>query len=69
VALHYGARSSGGLLDGWLVDESDAAAVEAVTAAGISARAVPLLMPDTGRAAAMAQAALDLAAALRPTAA
>ena len=27
-ALHYGARSDGGLLDGWLVDSGDAGAVE-----------------------------------------
>ena len=49
VALHYGARSAGGLLDAWLVDETDAAAVAALTAAGISAVAVPLWMrdPDT----------------------
>jgi LPPG:FO 2-phospho-L-lactate transferase len=69
VALHYGGRSSGGLLDGWLVDESDDGAVETVVAAGIRCRAVPLLMPDTGRAAAMARAALDLAAELRPASA
>jgi LPPG:FO 2-phospho-L-lactate transferase len=66
VGLHYGARSSGGLLDGWLVDESDVEAVAEVSAAGIHCRAVPLLMSDLGRSAAMARAALDLAAALRP---
>ena len=64
VAQHYGARSAGGLLDGWLVDEVDRAAVAAVEAAGISCRATPLLMPDVDRAEAMARAALDLAAAL-----
>jgi LPPG:FO 2-phospho-L-lactate transferase len=69
VALHYGSRKAGGLLDGWLVDESDAAAVEPVVGAGISCRAVPLLMPDATRAAAMARAALDLADELRPAAA
>jgi LPPG:FO 2-phospho-L-lactate transferase len=62
VALHYGARSRGGLLDGWLVHDSDAAAVEPVTAAGITCAAVPLLMTDVDAAAAMAKAALDLAA-------
>jgi len=65
VAAHYGARTAGGLLDGWLVDDSDADAVGSVAALGISARAVPLLMPDEARAAAMARAALDLAAELR----
>ncbi|MFF4329544.1 2-phospho-L-lactate transferase [Streptomyces sp. NPDC001591] len=57
VALHYGP----GLLDGWLVDTSDADAVDTVTAAGIPCRAVPLMMTDTGATAAMARAALDLA--------
>jgi LPPG:FO 2-phospho-L-lactate transferase len=69
VALHYGSRATGGLLDGWLVDESDAEAVPRVEAAGISCRAVPLLMPDVDRAARMAGAALDLCAALPPRAA
>ena len=46
VALHYGARSGGGLLDAWLVDETDAATVDAITGAGIVASAVPLWMRD-----------------------
>ncbi|MEW1634304.1 2-phospho-L-lactate transferase [Streptomyces sp. NPDC093801] len=57
VALHYGSE----LLDGWLVDTSDADAVDAVTAAGIACRAVPLMMTDPAATAAMARAALDLA--------
>lgn len=65
VALHFGARRDGGLLDGWLVDERDAAAVPQVTAAGITARAVPLLMSSVEATAAMAAAALDLATAVR----
>ena len=65
VALHYGARGHGGLLDGWLVDSSDADAVAAVGAAGIACRAVPLLMPDVPSATAMARSALALAAELR----
>jgi LPPG:FO 2-phospho-L-lactate transferase len=62
VARHYGARGSGGLLDAWLVDTVDAAAVPALTSSGIRTRAVPLLMRDTTHSAAMAAAALDLAA-------
>jgi LPPG:FO 2-phospho-L-lactate transferase len=62
VAHHYGARRGAGLLDGWLVDTVDAAAVPALTSAGIHTRAVPLLMRDTTSSAAMAAAALDLAA-------
>ncbi|WP_019878263.1 2-phospho-L-lactate transferase [Sporichthya polymorpha] len=56
VALHYGPD----LLDGWLVDTSDSAAVETVTAAGIRSRAVPLRMTDVDATAAMAAAALEL---------
>jgi LPPG:FO 2-phospho-L-lactate transferase len=65
VARHYGARSAGGLLDGWLVDTADAAAVAKVEAAGIACRAVPLLMRDVDATAEMARAALSLAADLR----
>ena len=60
VAEHYGSRADGGLLDGWLVDEQDAEAVARVEAAGISCRAVPLMMTDVEATAAMAAAALDL---------
>ena len=61
VALHYGARSTGGVLDGWLVDTVDASAVTAVEAAGIACRAVPLMMTDLDATTAMAQAAFELA--------
>jgi LPPG:FO 2-phospho-L-lactate transferase len=61
VGLHYGARASGGLLDGWLVDESDADAVPRLTDAGIRSRAVPLWMRDVPATSRMAAASLDLA--------
>lgn len=61
VALNYGAD----LLDGWLVDTADAASVEAVEAAGIACRAVPLLMTDVPATAEMARAALALAEQVR----
>ncbi|MFF9056070.1 2-phospho-L-lactate transferase [Streptomyces erythrochromogenes] len=61
VALHYGTE----LLDGWLVDTSDAAAVADVEAAGIICRAVPLMMTDLEATAEMARAALELAEASR----
>ena len=57
VGRHYGARSAGGLLDGWLVDTAD----EGAQVPGVEVRAVPLLMHDRDAAAAMARAALDLA--------
>jgi LPPG:FO 2-phospho-L-lactate transferase len=60
VAEHYGARSQGGVLDGWLVDERDADAVPRVEAAGVRCRAVPLMMSDLDATAAMVDAALDL---------
>ena len=61
VARHYCARSDGGVLDAWLVDERDAALVPDVEAAGITCRAVPLMMTDDDATAAMAAAALELA--------
>lgn len=60
VAEHYGARATGGLLDGWLVDERDAEAVARVEAAGIPCRAVPLMMTDHDATAEMAAQALAL---------
>jgi LPPG:FO 2-phospho-L-lactate transferase len=55
VGRHYGSD----LLDGWLVDTSDAG----VTVPGVEVRAVPLLMTDLEATAAMARAALELAGA------
>lgn len=56
VGRHYGARSAGGLLDGWLVGDGDAADV-----AGVAVRSAPLLMTDPKATAAIVQAALDVA--------
>jgi LPPG:FO 2-phospho-L-lactate transferase len=63
VGLHYGARAADGILDGWLVDETDAAAVAGLRAAGIAAAAVPLWMTDIPATAAMAAAAIELVGA------
>jgi LPPG:FO 2-phospho-L-lactate transferase len=60
VAAHYGA----GLLDGWLVDEQDKAAVDAPELAGIAVRALPLYMTDLSASAEIARAALALAGEL-----
>jgi LPPG:FO 2-phospho-L-lactate transferase len=62
VGLHYGSRSDGGLLDGWLVDVADADDVRRVVDAGLPCRAVPLLMTDLEATAAMAAAAVGLVA-------
>lgn len=56
VGEHYGARSGTGILDGWLVDEGDTAAVD-----GLMVRQIPLLMTDPGATAEMVRAGLDLA--------
>jgi LPPG:FO 2-phospho-L-lactate transferase len=60
VGLHYGSRSNGGVLDGWLVDERDADQVDRVVAGGLACRAVPLMMTDHDATAAMAAAAVGL---------
>lgn len=60
VARHYGSRTDGGLLDGWLVDEVDAASVPRLAEAGVPARAVPLWMRDETTSAALARAALTM---------
>jgi LPPG:FO 2-phospho-L-lactate transferase len=65
VARHYGARASGGLLDGWLVDEVDAGVVAGLDADGIATRAIPLWMKSDALSAAIASAALDLASGAR----
>jgi LPPG:FO 2-phospho-L-lactate transferase len=56
VGRHYGARKDGGLLDGWLIHDTDTADVP-----GVDVRAVPLLMTDDEATAAMVRAALEVA--------
>ena len=56
VAAHYGARTHGGLLDGFLVAPDDTAAVE-----GLEVRAVPLLMTDDDLTAQMVREAMAVA--------
>jgi len=60
VGRHYGARRDGGLLDGWLVHETDTADID-----GVAVRAIPLLMTDDDATAQMVHAALDLAGLTR----
>ncbi|MUL46824.1 2-phospho-L-lactate transferase [Mycobacterium sp. CBMA293] len=56
VGTHYGARSTTGILDGWLIDEGEAAEVD-----GVLVKAVPLLMTDPDATAEMVRAGLELA--------
>jgi LPPG:FO 2-phospho-L-lactate transferase len=65
VARHYGLRAQSGLLDGWLVDETDKDAADALVEDGLLARAVPLLMHDVDAAAAIASEALRMAGEVR----
>jgi len=64
VAGHLGARSGGGVLDGWLVDDTDADQLDAIEAAGLRCRAVPLYMSDDETTAQLARDTLALAAVL-----
>ena len=54
----YGSRSDGGVLDGWLVDTSDAG----TEVAGVRTRAVPLWMTDEEVTAQMVRQALEVIA-------
>ena len=56
VGAHYGARSSTGILDGWLIHEGDHATVP-----GVDVRAVPLLMTEPAVTAEMVRAGMELA--------
>jgi LPPG:FO 2-phospho-L-lactate transferase len=60
VARHYGRRGAGGLLDGWLVDDADKDAADRLNEEGLPTLAMPLLMSDTEKTAAMAVAAIEL---------
>ncbi len=55
VGRHYGARAHGGLLDGWLIHDTDSADVP-----GVAVRAIPLMMTGDDATAAMVRTALDL---------
>ncbi len=56
VGRHYGARSSGGLLDGYLVATGDE-----TTVPGVEVAQAPLLMTDPAATAAMVAACVELA--------
>ncbi len=61
VAAHYGARSTGGVLDAWLLAEEDAASADRVAGLGIRPVVTPLWMRDAETSAALAEAALQTA--------
>ena len=65
VGRHYGPRSAGGVLDGWLIDETDAPSAPSLEASGLAVASVPLWMRDLETSAALAGAAMDLGGAIR----
>lgn len=60
VAEYYGARTDGGILDGWLLAEEDAGSVALVRQAGIACAASNLWMRSPEVTAEMVRGALDL---------
>jgi LPPG:FO 2-phospho-L-lactate transferase len=60
VALHYGSRSNGGLIDAWLMDEVDAASANYLPAAGLKVDVGPLWMTTPATTAEIAKRALRL---------
>ncbi len=64
VAGFYGARSRSGVLDGWLMDETDEEYLPMLKEVGLHGATAPLWMTDTSTTAAMASAALAMAATL-----
>ena len=46
VGLHYGSRAAGGILDGWVIDDTDAALLPRLTEAGLTAVSTDLIMKD-----------------------
>jgi LPPG:FO 2-phospho-L-lactate transferase len=68
VAGLYGARSRGGVLDGWLMDNADAEYLPALEDHGIRGATAPLWMTDIHTTAAMAAEALAIASSVPPPA-
>ncbi|MET0452072.1 MAG: 2-phospho-L-lactate transferase [Mycobacterium sp.] len=56
VGRHFGARSGVGILDGWLIDDGDEAAVD-----GVDVRPIPLLMSSPEATAEMVRSGIELA--------
>jgi len=62
VAAHYGARRDGGLLDGWVLDTTDAALEDRVRGLGIPVAVTDTLLDDPSVAERVARTCLELAA-------
>jgi LPPG:FO 2-phospho-L-lactate transferase len=61
VARFHGSRTDDGILDGWLIDDSDAGEAASIEQAGMTVRVVPLWMSDPSKTRKLAADALDLA--------
>ena len=61
VAGFHGSRAGEGILDGWLIDDSDADEAHAIEQLGIAVRTVPLWMSDPSKTRKLAEDALQLA--------
>ncbi|WP_461186636.1 2-phospho-L-lactate transferase [Arthrobacter sp. Z4-13] len=67
VALHYGARSAGGILDAWLIDSADAELSDLIAGAGVRPVVVPLWMNDVQTSADLSATALGAASTVATT--
>ncbi len=65
VAAWYGSRRDGGLLDAWIVDTADAAALDTIRALGLHTLATNTLLDDLDVASDLARQVLDLATQIR----
>jgi LPPG:FO 2-phospho-L-lactate transferase len=61
VGRHYGARSGGGVLDAWIVDNTDAEGLPDVRAAGLIAGSTDLIMREPAATAAFVDHGVKLA--------
>ncbi|MEI8081965.1 MAG: 2-phospho-L-lactate transferase [Actinomycetes bacterium] len=65
VAAHYGTRSFGGLLDGWVIDTRDQDDVARICDSGIRCVATDTMLDDPSVAQSVAEVALAIAADIR----
>lgn len=61
VARFHGSRGAAGVLDGWLIDDSDGDEAPSIEQLGIAVRTVPLWMSDPAKTRKLAEDALQLA--------
>ncbi len=67
VGVHYGSRSTDGVLDAWVVDHADADTLEPVRAAGLIASSGDLVMADDRATATFVADAVEAVGGLKST--